>query len=314
MTEDREKSEKKFEPRSVNSVDAVAGNLIIVCPENQTQWKTTQEGHVLPDGESATHQALTPEFLSVLRSKGLAEKFEILDEFTTQFTKDVGQSYIDGLKAVSTEAKSPADASKKQGEFSIKYITQKCLDLMKSPADPEVPRPPVPPPTNPTPTKMASSQEFSNHARWLGETHPRWWENVGKIHKCNLFVDRVFRDLKIPLPWDESHIPRVHNMHPKLAASPDWEIVFTGKAKLESYRPQPGDLVIWDKILYDERSDGKRKPIVLMHSAVIADKGSILYAGSDSEHGYADKDFKLMCQSKSFGIPTFIFRSKHLLH
>jgi hypothetical protein len=50
---------------------------------------------------------------------------------------------------------------------------------------------------------LPSGTDITNHAKALGELHPEWWQNEGahhEIRKCNLFADRVFRDMAVPLP------------------------------------------------------------------------------------------------------------------
>lgn len=53
--------------------------------------------------------------------------------------------------------------------------------------------------------------EIARYAHQLGTQHPNWWRNTGKneeIRKCNLFVDRIYRDMNIPLPWSNKQIPK----------------------------------------------------------------------------------------------------------
>ena len=66
----------------------------------------------------------------------------------------------------------------------------------------------APPVEKHTPT----GADIARHALELSEKHPALWTNAGKhgeIRKCTLFADRVLRDLRLPLPWDATHIPSV---------------------------------------------------------------------------------------------------------
>jgi hypothetical protein len=162
---------------------------------------------------------------------------------------------------------------------------------------------------------FVSKTAVGDYAQELGEGQRRRWANEGpdkKIRKCNLYADCVFRDLKIPLPWEEGETPLVKNMYSKLMkATSDWELVSSGERAFANYVPQPGDLVIWDKTV-SSTINGRRISDRLHHCGVMGNSGLIHYAGSGVEGGYTDSIFKLMVDSAAYGKPTFIFRSKHV--
>lgn len=315
MSDDSEKpiKQSKFTPEK--STENAESDGIVNNAMNQNYWNLSQDSHHLSEDESATHLTLSSDRLSDLKKEGLAEKFEIVDQNQPHLTNAVAQSFVEGLKAISFRAKSQDEAVAKQGEFSIQYIMRKCQDLIAlGPKPPESIQPSQPVEKH-HPEKSASGEEIAKHARLLGESQPSRWLNAGKIHKCNIFLDRVFRDMKVSLPWDEKHIPRVHNMKKLLsAANQDWEQVYVADKPIEEYKPKQGDIVIWDKKIYSKNYDGTTRVDDLHHCGIIGSGGSILYAGSDATHGYADSDFQQMYKSDTFGKPTIIFRSKHLAH
>jgi len=52
--------------------------------------------------------------------------------------------------------------------------------------------------------------KVGDYAQELGESQRMRWANEGahkEIRKCNLYTDCVYRDLKIPLPWEEGETP-----------------------------------------------------------------------------------------------------------
>lgn len=159
-----------------------------------------------------------------------------------------------------------------------------------------------------------NGSEIANHAKALGELHRDWWKNEGskeEIRKCNLYADRVYRDMHVPLPWESAHIPTVHGMKEQLAKSPGWESVYTSGADFSKYKPHPGDFILWDKTIPTIK-DGHPYPFSLEHCGVIGNDGVIHYAGSRVDHGYAESNFQSMCASESYGAPSLICRSKHL--
>jgi hypothetical protein len=162
---------------------------------------------------------------------------------------------------------------------------------------------------------LPTGSRIADHAKALGERHPDWWKNEGphgEIRKCNLFADRVYRDTKVPLPWDGGHIPTVHGMVGQLSKSPDWEAVYTDKKAISDYKPQAGDFALWDKNMNFANYGGTTTHLHLEHSGVIGKEGEIMYAGSSATHGYAESDLKAMSAAATFGPPSVIFRSKHL--
>jgi hypothetical protein len=159
-----------------------------------------------------------------------------------------------------------------------------------------------------------SGIEVANHAKALGKQHEDWWRNEGphgKIRKCNLFADRVFRDLHIQLPWDSKHVPTVHNMIPKLANSSDWLLVYTHKQSQGLYHSQPGDFALWDTTIHSTKY-GHPWSYALEHCGIIGNNGAIHYAGS--MEGYREANFKALCSTKTFTYPIVIYRSKHVHH
>jgi len=166
-------------------------------------------------------------------------------------------------------------------------------------------------------SKDVRGNDVARHAHELGEKHPAMWKNEGphgEIRKCNLFADKVFRDLGVSLPWEKGHTPTVHNMKSMLAHSPDWNAIFHTGQNFQSYKPQAGDLAIWDKTI--SMPYHRQNGTVVMqrshveHCGVIGAGGEIVYAGS--ARGYSESDFKAMSHSEAFGAPSFIFRSSHV--
>jgi hypothetical protein len=162
-----------------------------------------------------------------------------------------------------------------------------------------------------------TSVDVARHAHELGENHPDWWKNEGKDHqirKCNLFADRVFRDLQIPLPWDGQSTPTVQGMLPKLANSNDWSLVYSDDKPFGTYVPQPGDFALWNKTIVSRTYSGGTLRTPLQHCGIIGTDGEIMYAGSGVTGGYAESDFNLMRAAATYGAPTAIYRSTHLDH
>jgi hypothetical protein len=154
---------------------------------------------------------------------------------------------------------------------------------------------------------LPSGSDIADHAKALGERHPNWWHTEGKTYKCNLFSDRVYRDMHVPLPWDEKGIPTVHGMHEQLCKSPNWEIIYADKSPLANYKPQPGDLALWDKNFHFQ---GEYSHVE--HCGVIGKNGQIMYAGSADTQGYAENDFKSLCRAPFLLEPSVILRPKNL--
>ena len=164
--------------------------------------------------------------------------------------------------------------------------------------------------------KVPIAEKISLHARALGEKYPDMWKTDftehSEIRKCNLFVDKVFRDLGIPLPWGKGQMPAIHGMKEQLGNSPEWRTVYHKGDKFDKYKPQAGDLVIWDKTIYIQHKERKEHVVmqkkVIEHSGVIGADGKIMYAGLLS--GYRESDFNLIAHSVAYGAPTSIYRSK----
>ena len=162
--------------------------------------------------------------------------------------------------------------------------------------------------------RLPEGTDIAKHAHELGQQHPGWWVNEGPhcdIRKCNLFADRVYRDIHVPLPWDLQHIPTVHGMHQQLARSSEWQLVYSAKLPLTNYHPQPGDLALWDKTVHSTLN-GRPWSHSLEHCGIIDGNGVICYAGA--WRGYAESDFKEMCSSEAFTGPSAVYRSKHVRH
>jgi hypothetical protein len=89
--------------------------------------------------------------------------------------------------------------------------------------------------------------------------------------------------------------------------------VYHTGAQFDSYKPQAGDLAIWDKTITLPYKIGNGTVVMqhqhLEHSGIICADGEIVYAGSAS--GYAESDFERMSHSVAYGSPSAIFRSKH---
>lgn len=167
--------------------------------------------------------------------------------------------------------------------------------------------------------KTITAEKLSEHTHQLGENNPKMWANEGphgEIRKCNLFADKVFRDSKIPLPWDTKNIPAVKDMIKLLSSSPNWEIAYTDQMPLGNYNPKPGDLAMWAKDTWHQykAQNGQllKQHYHLEHCGIIGIDNEIMYAGSGQRNGYAESDFNLMVKAPTYGPPTIIFRSKHL--
>jgi len=188
-----------------------------------------------------------------------------------------------------------------------------------SPTNPSPGSSPAPkqPATTPVQKPGPTGKDIAKHAHELGERHPDMWVNEqgphGEIRKCNLFVDRTYRDLGAPLPWGKGHTPTVHVMQQLLSHSRDWETVYRSSQSFNAYKPQAGDLAIWNKTITTpyRRGDGsiEMQHKHIEHSGIIGTEGEIVYAGS--ARGYAESDFQSMSHAVAWGPPTAIFRPKH---
>lgn len=154
---------------------------------------------------------------------------------------------MSGLKAIGADNES-------QARFSIEYIQRKCaeaLDAVKQ----MVQKPELLASNDgilPTHISGITPLKVAEHAEALGLLHKEIWKTRGDIHKCNLYGDRVFRDLKLPLPWDSHHIPNVRGMIPQLRESQDWQIVYTADRKFSDYKPVSG-LILTSSFSLSER-------------------------------------------------------------
>lgn len=305
MSNDKNNPESKEDLEKVESALSLLERDVVSSSSEQEIWQDTQQVHVLDEDASATHLAINPEQLDKLKADGLAEKFEIVDSESEKLGDYASESFVQGLKSINLNASTSEEAQKMQGIFSIEYMLKKFQNLKAA---------------NPTKSetmdfssnstnkeeKLPTGIEIAKHAKALGELHRDWWRNEGpndEIRKCNLYGDRVYRDLQVPLPWAGKSIPNVHGMKNALLKSDDWEVVYTDNKAFETYKAKSGDFVIWDKVILD---------MSLHHCGVVGNAGEIMYAGSGFDHGYTESNFKDMVGAPSYGRPSYIFRSKHL--
>lgn len=305
MSIDKNSLESEKDVEKTDVLPQLSENVVLVENSEQEIWQETQSAHMLDDDASATHLAINPEQLNKLKADGLAEKFEIIDSESQALTDNVSESFVQGLKSINLNAANSDEAEQLQGKFSIEYMLSKFKNLKAAnPPQPEI----TDFSTRATSKKeiLPTGIEIAKHAKALGELHREWWQNEGpneEIRKCNLYGDRVYRDMKVPLPWDGKSIPNVHGMKTALLKSNDWEVVYTDKQPFDAYRPHSGDFVIWDKVILE---------LHLHHCGVVGNVGEIMYAGSGFDHGYTESNFKDMVGAPSYGRPSYIFRSKHL--
>ncbi len=227
--------------------------------ENQQIWNTANSIHILDDGESATHIALNPDEVHNLKSKGLAEKFEIIESPQTYKATD---SYMTGLNAIGADPE-------QQARFSIEYIQRKCSEALNTVRQ-KIQKPELLSSNDnllPAASQKITALKVAEHAEALGKLHTDWWKTQGDIHKCNLYGDRVYRDLKLPLPWDSNPVPSTRVMIPKLRESNDWQIVFTADKNFTAYKPLPGDFVFWNKVQRIQNQNHGRVEITQLRSA-----------------------------------------------
>ncbi len=306
MSNDKNNSESKDDVEKAESVPVLSEKVVVVIGSSEQEvWQETQTIHELDDDASATHLAINSEQLDKLKGEGLAEKFEIVDSESESLTDDVSESFVQGLKSINLSASDAEEAQQLQGKFSIEYMMKKFQNLKAA-------KPLQAEPLELNQFKeskeanLPSGIEIAKHAKALGELHRDWWRNEGineEVRKCNLYGDRVYRDMKVPLPWTGKAIPNVHGMKAALLKSNDWEVVYTDKKPFDTYKAHSGDFVIWDKKILD---------MSLHHCGVVGGSGEIMYAGSGFDHGYTESNFKDMVGAPSYGRPSFIFRSKHL--
>lgn len=189
----------------------------------------------------------------------------------------IRESYIQGLHAIADLTDDPEEKEEFQAQFSINYIERKAREKKIASF------------TEPTSRKVSGDQ-IAEYAKKLGEKWgDEWWLNqhVG-------FIDRVFRDLDIVLPWERGAVPDVHEMRMCLATAKEWEVAYYDVMPLELYKLEPGDISFWDKLVQEKLPDGKTKFNPFLQAGIICDQ----------------YDFESMCQNDGAGTPTIIFRLK----
>ncbi len=189
----------------------------------------------------------------------------------------VRESYLQGLQAIAEITDDPEEAQEFQAQFSINYITRKAREIkLASFAEPK--------------SRQVAGEQIAEYAKKLGEKWgEEWWLNqhVG-------FIDRVYRDLDIVLPWDRAAIPDVHEMRMSLATAKEWDVAYYDVMPLELYKIQPGDLAFWDKLVQEKLPDGSVRFNPFLQAGIVCDHF----------------DFESMCRNDGAGTPTIVFRLK----
>ncbi len=190
----------------------------------------------------------------------------------------IRESYIQGLQAVTDLTDDPEEAEEFQAQFSINYIERKAREIkIASFKDPK--------------SRPSSGEQIAEYAKKLGEKWGEgWW-----LNQHTGFIDRVYRDLDIVLPWQRGSVPDIHEMRILLATAKDWEVAYYDVMPLELYKLQPGDLAFWDKLNQEKLPDATVKFNPFLQAGIVCDHF----------------DFESMCQNEGAGTPTIIFRIKN---
>ncbi len=189
----------------------------------------------------------------------------------------IRESYIQGLQAIAGLTDDPEEKEEFQAQFSINYIERKAKENKLASYEEGK-------------SRKTTGEQIAEYAKKLGERWgDQWW-----LNQHTGFIDRVFRDLDILLPWERGAVPDVHEMRMRLATAKEWDVAYYDVMPLELYKLQPGDLAFWDKLVQEKLPDGKTKFNPLLQAGIVC-------------HQY---DFESMCLHRGAGTPTIIFRLK----
>jgi hypothetical protein len=153
-------------------------------------------------------------------------------------------------------------------------------------------------------------------AEKLGDDKHRWESTT--TGKCNQFVDAVFRDAGVPLPWDDAHVPDCHGMNLSLdkecqKTNSPWQKVYSydvnhaadSDQRFTHYDPKNGDIILWDKAWGDKW---------VQHAGIAVEPYDIKYAGARDEpkhppkHGVGKTNIYVLTGGKPFGSPSSVYR------
>jgi hypothetical protein len=153
-------------------------------------------------------------------------------------------------------------------------------------------------------------------AERLGDDKHRWESTT--TGKCNQFVDAVFRNAGVPVPWDGAHVPDCHGMNSALdkecqMTNPVWEKVYSydfnhaadSDQRFTHYDPKNGDIIIWDKAWGDKW---------VQHAGIAVEPYDIKYAGAHDEphhppkHGVGKTNIYNYTGQPPFGSPSSVYR------
>ncbi len=190
----------------------------------------------------------------------------------------VRESYLQGLQALGDLTDDPEEAEEFQAQFSINYIERKAREVkIASFQEPK--------------SRSVTGEQIAEYAKKLGEKWGEgWW-----LNQHTGFIDRVFRDLDVILPWERGSVPDVHEMRIVLATAKEWEVAYYDVMPLELYKLKAGDLAFWDKLVQEKLPDGTVKFNTFLQAGIVCDHF----------------DFESMCQNEGAGTPTIIFRFKY---
>lgn len=217
---------------------------------------------------------------------------------------DDGESVtIGALNPDGTEVK----ASGKTGltEKDLIALKDNSLDQVKEVADSSE----LPPPVSASKMMEVAKREHDHPTRWKGPPP-----------KCNQFLDRVAHEAGMRLPWKPGHPPRSFEMNDKLAKDPNfkkvWKTDYSNEDKsivdFQSFQMKPGDLIIWDVSIRDDKTGG------ISHSGIATEGRKIIYAGSATPggNGCGHCDIKYFTgtpkEMTDYGPPTAIYRYKNM--
>lgn len=162
---------------------------------------------------------------------------------------------------------------------------------------------------------LLSGRQIVNQAREasLNQCHTCGVAN----HHCNNFLDNVLRPLGFNLAWSQSSIPCVPKIRQSIESDQNnWERAWPkDNIPFAEFKEQAGDLCFWDKAIVttDLFGDHSRLTIVhLEHAGILDGKGAVLSTKPQEDSEIFDGDWRLMCNSPSFGTPTAVFRYRKI--
>ncbi len=278
------KPRENLEPKDARQ-NRVQSDAVIQSKDQSDTWNKTQESHKLPEDDTASRLMLTADERDLLATAAY-QKFEI--------TGSTGAE----------RSNCPTEKSKKSNKGSESATHKKDAQEHRKPLAESDPN--YFPIVSSTNVLSAANHLYLDRHRFRKSTSP-----IGP--KCNLFIDAVMHDSKLPRPWVETGLQGCDTMNDQLARDPRYEQVWStdysnyqmAYENWDYFEPRPCDIFIW--------STNKA-----VHSAMSDGDGKLYYAGSAnnaSGTGHVTTESftgKFPKAETNYGPPTSVYRYKKL--